>query len=94
MSKSDSTSSEFASKPNKPYPGDGQRRSAGRRTTSAPGTISTAPSRNITLRRSIDGLQPDVGHEMLWVLRDALVVTYLRGICLAGYATHSDIDHT
>jgi hypothetical protein len=39
---------------------------------------------------ALDGLQPDVGHEVLWVLRDCLSGAVLLARCLLS-ATHEDL---
>lgn len=52
--------------------------------------LAEAPARAATLRAqgaivlALDGLQPDVGHEVLWVLRDVLSGTILLARSLLG----------
>src|SRR5438445_687456 len=41
---------------------------------------------------ALDGLQPDVGHEVLWVLRDCLSGEVLLARSLLS-ATHDDLAH-
>jgi hypothetical protein len=53
-------------------------------------TLADAPARAAALRTqgaivlALDGLQPDVGHEVLWVLRDVLSGTILLARSLLG----------